>query len=183
MLPLGTTMPSFRLPSMTGEIVASEFYAGRPLLVAFICHHCPFVRHIRHELARFTSEFQARGLAVVAINSNDTIAFPEDGPDGMKQEALEAGYTFPYLFDETQTVAKMFKAACTPDLFLFDADGRLVYRGQFDDSRPRSPVPVTGADIRAAAAALLLGKPLSKDQKPSIGCNIKWKRGNEPDYW
>lgn len=183
MLALGTTMPAFRLPSTTGEIVSSESFASRPLLVAFICHHCPFVRHIRREFARFTTEFQERGLAVVAINSNDTVAFPQDGPEGMRQEAQAAGYTFPYLFDETQDVAKAFNAACTPDLFLFDARGILVYRGQFDDSRPRSPVPVTGADIRAAAVEVLAGKPVPATQKPSIGCNIKWKHGNEPGYW
>lgn len=183
MLPLGTTMPAFRLASATGEIVSSASYPSRPLLVAFICHHCPFVRHIRAEFARFATEFQERGLVVLAINSNDSQAFPEDGPDGMRQEAHEAGYTFPYLFDETQGVAKSFRAACTPDLFLFDRHGTLVYRGQFDDSRPRSPVPVTGADVRAAAAAVLLGDPVSIEQKPSIGCNIKWKHGNEPGYW
>ena len=182
MLPLGTQMPAFRLPSASGEIVSSDSFTSRPLLVAFICHHCPFVRHIRREFARFTTEFQARGLAVVAINSNDAVAFPEDGPEGMRHEAREAGYGFPYLFDETQDVAKSFKAACTPDLFLFDARGTLVYRGQFDDSRPRNTVPVTGADIRAAATAVLLGKPLAVEQKASIGCNIKWRRGNEPDY-
>jgi peroxiredoxin len=182
MLPLGTQMPAFRLPSASGEIVSSDSYASLPLLVAFICHHCPFVRHIRSEFSRFTMEFQARGLAVVAINSNDIVAFPEDGPEGMRQEAREARYTFPYLFDETQGVAKSFKAACTPDLFLFDARGTLVYRGQFDDSRPRNTVPVTGADIRAAATAVLLGKPVPVEQKASIGCNIKWRRGNEPDY-
>ena len=183
MLPLGTTMPVFRLPSATGEIVSSESFSSRALLVAFICRHCPFVRHIRSEFSRFAAESQERGLAIVAINSNDTVAFPQDGPDGMRQEAKEAGYTFPYLFDETQAVAKAFKAACTPDLFLFDARGTLVYRGQFDDSRPRSPVPVTGADIRAAASAVLLENPVPANQKPSIGCNIKWTRGNEPDYW
>jgi peroxiredoxin len=182
MLPLGTRMPPFCLPSATGEVVSSDSYASRPLLVAFICHHCPFVRHIRQEFARFTTEYQERGLAVVAINSNDSMAFPEDGPEGMRQESQQAGYTFPYLFDETQSVAKLFKAACTPDLFLFDARGTLVYRGQFDDSRPRSAVPITGADIRAAATAVLLGNPVPVEQKPSIGCNIKWKRGNEPDY-
>lgn len=162
--------------------MSSESFASRPLLVIFICRHCPFVRHIRSEFSRFAAEFDERGLAIVAINSNDTVAFPQDGLDGMRQEAQEAGYTFPYLFDETQAVAKAFKAACTPDLFLFDARGTLVYRGQFDDSRPRSPVPVTGADIRAAASAVLLGNPVPVNQKPSIGCNIKWKRGNEPDY-
>jgi hypothetical protein len=141
------------------------------------------VRHIRREFARFTSEFLARGLRTIAINSNDVEAFPEDGPEGMKQEAGEAGYTFPYLYDETQEVAKVFKAACTPDLFLFDASGTLVYRGQFDSSRPRSDVPVTGADIRAAANALLENRPIPSDQWPSVGCNIKWKPGNEPDYW
>ena len=141
MLPLGTQMPAFRLPSASGEVVSSDSYTSRPLLVAFICHHCPFVRHIRREFARFTTEFQARGLAVVAINSNDAVAFPEDGPEGMRHEAREAGYRFSYLFDETQDVAKSFKAACTPDLFLFDARGTLVYRGQFDDSRPRNTVP------------------------------------------
>jgi peroxiredoxin len=183
MLPLGTAMPRFALPSASGEIVSSDSYGTRPLLVAFICHHCPFVRHIRREFARFTTEFQLRGLDVVAINSNDSVAFPEDAPEGMRQEAQEAGYTFPYLFDETQEVAKAFKAACTPDLFLFDTTGTLVYRGQFDDSRPRSAVPVTGADIRAAAAAVLAGQPVAVEQKASIGCNIKWTRGNEPDYW
>jgi peroxiredoxin len=182
MLPLGTRMPAFRLASATGETVSSDSYGSRPLLVSFICPHCPFVGHIRREFARFTTEFQERGLAVVAINSNDTIAFPEDDPQGMRQESQEAGYTFPYLVDETQNVAKSFKAACTPDLFLFDARGTLVYRGQFDDSRPRNAVPVTGADIRAAATAVLLGNPVPVTQKPSIGCNIKWKRGNEPDY-
>jgi len=183
MLPLGTTMPAFRLPTATGEMVSSEIYSSRSLLVAFICHHCPFVRHIRREFARFTSEFQERGLAIVAINSNDSIAFPEDGPEGMQQESREAGYTFPYLFDETQEVAKLFRAACTPDLFLFDARGTLVYRGQFDDSRPRNAVPATGADIRAAATAVLSDTSVPAEQKPSIGCNIKWRRGNEPDYW
>jgi thiol-disulfide isomerase/thioredoxin len=182
MLALGTRMPAFRLPDFNGQMVSSESFGSRPLLVAFICHHCPFVRHIRAGFARFASEYQTRGLGIVAINSNDVSAFPEDGPDGMAKEAREAGYVFPYLFDETQEVAKAFKAACTPDLFLFDAQGALAYRGQFDDSRPRSSVPVTGADLRAAADAVLAGRPVSRTQRPSLGCNIKWKRGNEPDY-
>ena len=182
MLALGTTMPAFNLPDFSGGTVSSASLAGRPALIAFICHHCPFVRHVRQEFARFATEYQARGLSIVAINSNDVEAFPEDGPAGMRQEANEVGYRFPYLFDEGQDVAKAFRAACTPDLFLFDAQGSLVYRGQFDDSRPRSAVPVTGSDLRAAADAVLEGRPAPAIQKPSLGCNIKWKPGNEPDY-
>jgi len=182
MLPLGTTMPAFSLTAVTGGSVSSDSFAGRPLLVAFICHHCPFVRHIRQEFARFAAEYQARGLAIVAINSNDAVAHPEDGPDGMRQEAKQAGYAFPYLYDETQEVAKAFRAACTPDFFLFDSHGALVYRGQFDGSRPRSAVPVTGSDLRAAADAVLEGRAVPSDQKPSIGCNIKWAPGNAPGY-
>ena len=183
MLALGTPIPSFRLPDLEGRILSPEEFRGAPaLLVAFICHHCPFVRHVRHEFSRFAKEYQARGLAVVAINSNDVSAFPEDGPEGMRQEAREVGYSFPYLFDESQDVAKAFRAACTPDLFLFDTAGTLVYRGQFDDSRPGNTVPVTGLDLRAAADAVLEVRAVSARQKPSIGCNIKWKRGNEPDY-
>jgi peroxiredoxin len=182
MLPLGTVLPAFDLPDFTGAMVRAASFRGAPLLVAFICRHCPFVRHIRSEFARFTRDYQTRGLQIVAINSNDVGSFPEDGPDGMKQEAAEAGYTFPYLYDESQEVAKRFRAACTPDLFLFDASGALVYRGQFDDSRPRSATPVTGADLRAAADAVLSGAPVPATQRPSLGCNIKWKRGNEPEY-
>jgi len=183
MLPLGTPMPAFRLPNLDGRMVSPDDFTDAPaLLVAFICHHCPFVRHIRHEFSRWAAEYQSRGLAVIAINSNDVIAFPEDGPDGMRQEANDAGYSFPYLFDETQDVAKLFRAACTPDLFLFDAQRTLVYRGQFDDSRPRNSVPVTGRDLRAAADAVLGAREVPTAQKASIGCNIKWKHGNEPDY-
>src|SRR6187397_1433770 len=161
MLALGTPLPSFALPGLDLKLVTDAQFRGSPgLLVAFICTHCPFVKHIRREFARFTNEFQERGLAIVAINSNDSVAFPEDGPEGMQQESREAGYTFPYLFDETQEVAKLFRAACTPDLFLFDARGTLVYRGQFDDSRPRNAVPVTGAHIRAAATAVLSDTPV-----------------------
>ena len=183
MLALGTRMPAFRLPDANGAIVSSEACAGRPVLVAFICRHCPFVRHIRREFARFTSEFLARGLPTFAINANDVEAFPEDGPEGMKQEAGEAGYTFPYLYDPTQSVARAYRAACTPDFFLFDRGRRLVYRGQLDASRPGNGIPVTGKDLRAALDAVLAGKAPSLLQTPSMGCNIKWKRGNEPEYF
>ena len=186
MLELGTPLPAFSLPDIDGTTRSPDEMSDAPaLLVAFICYHCPFVRHIRHGFAAFVREYQDKGLAVVAINSNDTTEFPEDGPAGMKRESEEAGYTFPYLFDESQAVAKAFRAACTPDLFLFDAAGTLAYRGQFDDSRPRTvkPLPVTGKDLRAAADAVLSGQPVSPIQKSSIGCNIKWKRGNAPDYF
>ena len=184
MLDLGTPMPSFSLPDYNGRMVSdADFKGSKALLVAFICKHCPFVRHIRQEFARFATEYQARGLAVVAIASNDTIEFPEDGPEGMKEEAAEAGYTFPYLFDEKQAVARAFKAACTPDLFLFDSERRLYYRGQFDGSRPKNNVPANGADLRAAADALLAGQPAPAMQRPSLGCNIKWSPGNVPEYY
>ncbi|MET0213121.1 MAG: thioredoxin family protein [Vicinamibacterales bacterium] len=184
MLDLGTTLPSFSLPDFNGHIVSDAYFGGsKAVLVAFICKHCPFVRHIRQEFSRFAKEYQAKGLGIVAIASNDTTEFPEDGPDGMKEEAAEAGYTFPYLFDEKQRVAKAFRAACTPDLFLFDDNRRLAYRGQFDGSRPKNDVPVNGADLRAAADAVLAGKPAPAVQKPSIGCNIKWSPGNAPEYF
>ena len=184
MLSLGTSLPPFRLPDLTGATISSGDFAGSPgLLVAFLCPHCPFVRHVRAELSRLAGEFQQRGLGIVAINSNDLAAHPEDGPDGMRQEVRETGYTFPYLFDETQAVAKSFHAACTPDFFLFDAAERLVYRGQFDDSRPKSQTPVTGKDLQAAVDALLAGTDVAADQRPSIGCNIKWKAGAAPAYF
>jgi peroxiredoxin len=184
MLDLGTATPSFSLPDFNGRIVSdADFKGSKALLVAFICKHCPFVRHIRQEFSRFAKEYQAKGLGIVAIASNDTTEFPEDGPTGMKEEAAEAGYTFPYLFDEKQRVAQAFRAACTPDFFLFDGSGRLAYRGQFDGSRPKNDVPVNGADLRAAADAVLAGKPAPAVQKPSIGCNIKWSPGNAPEYF
>lgn len=176
MLELGTAAPDFRLPGFDGQATAlDDFRDARGLVVAFICSHCPFVKHIRDEFARFAREYQPKGIAVVAINSNDIQAYPADGPAGMSAEASSAGYTFPYLLDESQTVAKAYRAACTPDLFLFDAQRKLVYRGQFDDSRPGKGSP-TGADLRAASDALLNGTGMPKDQKPSIGCNIKWKK-------
>jgi peroxiredoxin len=186
MLELGTKMPAFRLPGLDGNLISGDDFRSSPaLLVAFICPHCPFVRHIRREFGRVTTELQQRGLAVVGINSNDEIAFPQDDVAGMKEEAADGGYTFPYLRDESQSVAKAFRAACTPDLFLFDRARALVYRGQFDSSRPRSsaPIPVTGEDLRAAADAVLAGTPVPPLQRASIGCNIKWKPGNEPEYF
>ena len=184
MLDLGTTLPAFRLRDINGKAVTSnDFGASRGLLVAFICPHCPYVRHVRNEFARLARDAQQRGISVIAINSNDATAFPDDSPEGMRQEASEVGYTFQYLVDDTQEVAKSFRAACTPDFFLFDNQRRLVYRGQFDDSRPRTQVPVTGKDLMAAIDALLAGKPVSPDQRPSMGCNIKWLKGGEPDYF
>jgi peroxiredoxin len=181
MIGLGTPLPSFSLPDLNGRIVSSgDFGTSKALLVAFLCPHCPYVRHIRSEFARVAQDVQRRGVAVVGINSNDVEAVPEDGPDGMRQEAREAGYTFPYLFDESQAVARAFQAACTPDLFLYDNQQKLVYRGQFDGSRPNSAVPVTGEELRAAVDALLAGKAVPADQRPSVGCNIKWKRAQYP---
>lgn len=179
MLPLGTPAPAFELPDANGKMHSlAALPAGQPLVVAFICNHCPFVRHIRAEFARFARDYQARGLEVVAIASNDIEAYPQDGPEGMKAEALSAGYTFPYLLDGSQAVARAYRAACTPDFFLFDRGRRLAYRGQFDDSRPGNGIPATGADLRAACDAVLESRPVSLAQKPSIGCGIKWKQGN-----
>jgi thiol-disulfide isomerase/thioredoxin len=183
MLPLGTMLPSFRLFDTDGELLGSDQLAGTAaLVVAFICPHCPFVRHIRHALGEFGRSYQGKDVRIVAINSNDTGAYPQDGLEGMAREAAEGGYTFPYLFDETQETAKAFQAACTPDFFVFDRDGRLAYRGQFDSSRPGNGKPVTGADLRAAVDALLAGREVDQRQIPSIGCNIKWRRGQEPGY-
>ncbi len=179
MLSLGTKAPQFRLPDPQGKLVSSEDFPGAPaLLVAFICNHCPYVKHVRPALAELAKEYQQRGVAVIAISSNDVIAFPDDSPEKMAEEIKLAGYTFPYLYDETQEIAKAYQAVCTPDFFLFDRDHRLVYRGQFDDTRPNSGRPATGTDLRAALDAALAGRPVSTDQKPSIGCGIKWKAGN-----
>jgi peroxiredoxin len=176
MLSLGTQAPQFQLPDPSGKQTSSDDFRDAPaLLVAFICNHCPYVKHIRSRFAALTKEYQARGVAVVAISSNDVESFPEDAPGKMAEEIVQAGYTFPYLYDESQEVAKAYHAACTPDFFLFDRDHRLAYRGQFDDSRPKNGLPVTGADLRAALDAVLAGRPVPGDQKPSVGCNIKWK--------
>ena len=184
MLPLGTKAPGFELPDVTdGRTVSlSDFEAKRALLVMFICRHCPYVRHVRQELARLGRDFADSELGIVAISSNDVDEYPEDRPESLAEEAREAGYAFPYLFDETQEVAKAYTAACTPDFFLFDADRALVYRGQLDDSRPSNGLPVTGADLRAAIDGALSGTPVSEDQRASIGCGIKWSAGNEPAY-
>ena len=176
MLALGTPAPAFRLPDFNGNVISLDDQRSSPaLLVAFICNHCPFVKHVRNAFAEFAREYQPRGVAVVAINSNDIVAYPQDGPQGMAEEARSAGYTFPYLLDESQSVAKAYQAACTPDFFVFDAERRLVYRGQFDSSRPGQGT-ASGADLRAACDAVLANRPVSQDQKASIGCNIKWKR-------
>jgi peroxiredoxin len=176
MLALGTAAPAFRLPALDNKLVAlDDFREAAGLVVAFICNHCPFVRNVRSEFARFAREYQPKGIAVVAINSNDIQAYPQDGPAGMAEEARTAGYTFAYLLDATQEVAKAYHAACTPDFFLFDRDRKLVYRGQFDDSRPGKGV-ASGADLRAACDAVLTGKAVAGDQKPGIGCSIKWKK-------
>lgn len=184
MLELGTKLPPFQLRDYNGRAVSDRDFANAPgLLVAFISAHCPFVKLIEQALGAFGREYQPRGLAMVAIGSNDVGGYPQDGPEGMKTQAEGAGFTFPYLFDDTQKVAQAFKAACTPDLFLFDASGALVYRGQFDDARPGNHVTPTGKDLRAAADAVLAGSPVPSMQTPSIGCNIKWRPGNEPAYY
>ncbi|HOW62368.1 MAG TPA: thioredoxin family protein [Candidatus Contendobacter sp.] len=185
MLPLGTPAPAFNLtePATGCTVTLADFQNAPALLVIFMCNHCPFVKHIREGLVRFAREYQARGLAIVAISANDVANHPNDSPAKMAEDARAFGYPFPYLYDETQAVAQAYRAACTPDFFLFDAGRTLVYRGQFDGSRPGNNVPVTGADLRAAADAALAGQPAPSDQKPSIGCNIKWKAGNEPDYY
>lgn len=182
MLPLGIKAPDFALPNVDGKTVSlSDLAGGKGLVVMFICNHCPFVKHLRAALAEFGREVQSTGLKIVAISSNDATAYPDDSPAKMADEAQSAGYTFPYLYDESQSVAKAYKAACTPDFYLFNADQALVYRGQFDDSRPGNGKPVTGADLRGAVAALLAGKAPLETQRPSIGCNIKWK--DAPEYF
>ena len=184
MVRLGTPAPDFRLPDTTGNVVSRDDFRSAPaLLVIFLCNHCPYVKHVAGGIARLARDYQARGVAIVGINSNDSRAYPDNAPEKMAEEVRLRGYTFPYLVDQTQEVARAYGAACTPDFFLFDKDRKLVYRGQMDSSRPGSDVPVTGADLRAALDAALAGKAPSANQKPSLGCNIKWKPGNEPEYF
>lgn len=183
MLSLGTVAPSFSLPDARGGTVRLEDFAGKPLLVMFLCNHCPFVKHVRDGLVALVRQYQARGIEAVAINANDWAQYPDDSPERMAEEAERYGYTFPYLYDASQETAKAYRAACTPDFYLFDSRHRLVYRGQMDDSRPGNGIPVTGRDLRAAMEALLAGTRIPREQKPSIGCNIKWRPGNEPDYF
>lgn len=175
MLKLGTLLPSFKLKDTDDHFVSNEDFSGQPILVMFICNHCPFVIHVKSELAKIGKDFKDSKIKVVAVNSNDAVNYPEDSPAKMKIEKEKMGYVFPYLFDETQSVAKSFDAACTPEFYLFDAKHRLVYRGQLDDSRPSNQIPVTGKDLRFAMNALLNDERIPDEQKPSLGCNIKWK--------
>jgi peroxiredoxin len=184
MLPLGTPVPEFTLPDSNGnEVSLADFRTAPALLIMFICNHCPYVKHVAAEIAQLTKEYQERGVAVVGINANDAEKYPADSPAMMTQEAKARGYTFPYLCDATQAVARAFRAACTPEFYLFDGNRKLVYRGRMDGSTPGNSVPTTGGELRAALDAVLAGKSASADQKPGMGCNIKWKPGNEPDYF
>jgi peroxiredoxin len=184
MLALGTAAPDFKLPDTNGKTVALSDFAGKPaLLVIFMCNHCPYVKHIRTGLAQLARDYLPRGAAMIGINSNDAANYPEDSPARMKDEVKSAGYLFPYLYDESQAAAKAYRAACTPDFYVFGKDRKLAYRGQMDDSRPGNGLPVTGRDLRAALDAALSSNPAPADQKPSIGCNIKWKPGNAPEYF
>jgi len=183
--PLGSSAPDFHLEdAATGNsIFLHDFDNKAALVVVFLSPHCPFVKHVQHELAVLGEDYQKKNVGFVAISANDTVAYPDDAPDKLKEFASSAGFTFPLLFDESQEVAKAYRAACTPDFFVYDSKLKLVYRGQLDDSRPKSEIPVTGRDIRAALDAILAGQPVSEEQRPSVGCNIKWKPGNEPAYF
>jgi len=183
MLPLGTQAPDFSLPDTEGNMVSlKDFDDKSVLLVMFICNHCPYVKHVREELARVGRDYQPQGVGIVAINANDVASYPDDTPENMKKEKEAIGYSFPYLYDETQETAKAYTAACTPDLFVFDSERRLFYRGQLDDARPGNDEPIDGHDLRAALDAALAGRPTPETQRPSMGCNIKWKTGNAPNY-
>jgi peroxiredoxin len=185
MLELGTKAPDFSLKDViTGKNVSLSDYKGnKAFLVMFICNHCPYVKNIKEGLVQYAADYLPRGVGIVAISSNDVDKYPDDSPENMKKDAEKFGYPFPYLFDESQEVAKNYKAACTPDFFLFDENMKLQYRGQFDDSRPGIDIPVTGKDLREATDQVLAGEEIPEDQVPSIGCNIKWKKGNAPDYF
>ena len=183
MLPLGTSAPKFSLPNINGKTVSLDDFRGKPLVVMFICNHCPYVKHVAPELVRIVKDYSGRGIAFVGISSNDVTSHPEDSPEKMREEAKVQGYQFPYLYDESQEIAKTYQASCTPDFFVFDKNHGLVYRGQLDDSRPKSDKSLTGSDLRAAIDAVLSGSKPSELQKPSIGCNIKWKQGDEPQYF
>lgn len=185
MLPLGTRVPDFSLVNAVDgrKVSPADVRDRQALLVMFICNHCPYVKHVMKEIGRVAADYRPKGVGIVAINSNDIQSHPDDAPQHMKALAKAEGWTFPFLFDESQEVARAFRAACTPDFFVFDRDRRLVYRGQLDDSRPKKDVPVTGRDLRAALDAVVSGKPVPANQTPSIGCNIKWKAGNEPEYF
>jgi peroxiredoxin len=184
MLPLGTKAPNFQLPDVvSGKTISLDTFAGKQaLLVMFICRHCPFVKHVQAQLAQIATDYTDANVGIVAISANDAANYPNDAPAKLKEMAQELGFTFPFCYDESQETAKAYTAACTPDFFLFDADRQLVYRGQLDDSRPSNNQPVTGKDLRAALDALLASQSVNPDQKPSIGCNIKWKPGNAPTY-
>ena len=185
MLGLGLKAPDFSLRDVvSGQAISLNRFSGKKgLLVMFICQHCPYVQHVKQELARLGRDYAAQDLGIVAVSSNDAQNYPDDAPENLKAMAQELGFTFPFCYDETQEVAKAYSAACTPDFFLFDEKRQLVYRGQLDDSRPGNGKPVSGRDLRAALDAVLAGRPVNSDQKPSIGCNIKWRKGNEPDYF
>jgi peroxiredoxin len=184
MLSLGTQAPTFTLPNVDGSLVSLEQFRGKKaLVVIFMCNHCPYVKHVAPEIVRIANDYLDKGVAIVGINSNDADAYPDDSPAHMKVEAETQGYQFPYLFDADQSIARAYRAACTPDIFVFDANMSLVYRGQLDDSRPKNNVPLNGGDLRKALDAILAGEPVSALQRPSIGCNIKWKQGAEPEYF